>query len=254
MEQLIYKTNEFEGPLDLLLKLISKSKLSIYDIEISSLLVQYLEQINLMKSNKMEIASSFLEMAARLVYIKTAQLLPKYENEAKELKDELTEQLIEYAEYKKVSEILLNNMNVNFFCRKPIKIDLDLTYNGIHSIAEIARTYIDLIKNMLINNNNIANANNNSSSEKDHLTEIVNKKTVSVFSKVIKILKCIYINGEFCFEDLFFKKNNREDLIAVFLAILELIKCSKVFVVENTNKLILSEGCVFKWKKKKYQQ
>ena len=107
MSDLIYRTDEFEGPLDLLLKLISKNKLSIYNVEISSLLSQYLEQINLMKDEKMDIASSFLEMAARLVYIKTVQLLPKHEKEAEELKNEFTSQLAEYAEYKRVSESLI---------------------------------------------------------------------------------------------------------------------------------------------------
>lgn len=248
MNDLIYKTDEFEGPLDLLLKLISKNKLSIYKIEISSLLSQYLDQINLMKDEKIDIASSFLEMAARLVYIKTVQLLPKREKEAEELKDELTAQLAEYAEYKKVSEILLNNINLNYFCRKPMKIDLDLTYKGIHSIAEIGRTYIDLIQNILSKSDEILNKKD------DHLKEIVNIKMISVFSKVVKILKCLYKNGEFCFEDLFLQKNEKSELIAIFLAILELIKCNRVLVKENTNKIVICESSLLKWKQKKYQQ
>ena len=248
MNDLIYKTDEFEGPLDLLLKLISKNKLSIYKIEISSLLSQYLDQINLMKDKKVDIASSFLEMAARLVYIKTVQLLPKREKEAEELKDELTAQLAEYAEYKKVSEILLNNINLNYFCRKPMKIDLDLTYKGIHSIAEIGRTYIDLIQNILSKSDEILNKKD------DHLKEIVNIKMISVFSKVVKILKCLYKNGEFCFEDLFLQKNEKSELIAIFLAILELIKCNRVLVKENTNKIVICESSLLKWKQKKYQQ
>lgn len=248
MNDLIYKTDEFEGPLDLLLKLISKNKLSIYKIEISSLLSQYLDQINLMKDKKVDIASSFLEMAARLVYIKTVQLLPKREKEAEELKDELTAQLAEYAEYKKVSEILLNNINLNYFCRKPMKIDLDLTYKGIHSIAEIGRTYIDLIQNILSKSDEILNKKD------DHLKEIVNIKMISVFSKVVKILKCLYKNGEFCFEDLFLQKNEKSELIAIFLAILELIKCNRILVKENTNKIVICESSLLKWKQKKYQQ
>jgi segregation and condensation protein A len=248
MNDLIYKTDEFEGPLDLLLKLISKNKLSIYKIEISSLLSQYLDQINLMKDKKVDIASSFLEMAARLVYIKTVQLLPKREKEAEELKDELTAQLAEYAEYKKVSEILLNNINLNYFCRKPMKIDLDLTYKGIHSIAEIGRTYIDLIQNILSKSDEILNKKD------DHLKEIVNIKMISVFSKVVKILKCLYKNGEFCFEDLFLQKNKKSELIAIFLAILELIKCNRVLVKENTNKIVICESSLLRWKQKKYQQ
>ncbi|MEE0927805.1 MAG: segregation/condensation protein A, partial [Acutalibacteraceae bacterium] len=75
----LYKTEEFEGPLDLLLQLIARNKLNIYDIKISVLVEQYLQQINLMKENEMDIASEFLEMASRLLYIKTVSLLPKHD-------------------------------------------------------------------------------------------------------------------------------------------------------------------------------
>lgn len=95
-QQLQYKLSAFEGPLDLLLTLISKNKIDIYDISISELLDQYMEQINMMQENQMDIASEFLTMASRLVYIKSVMLLPKYEEEAEELKKELSGQL-EYA-------------------------------------------------------------------------------------------------------------------------------------------------------------
>ena len=96
-QQLQYKLSAFEGPLDLLLTLISKNKIDIYDISISELLDQYMEQINMMQENQMDIASEFLTMASRLVYIKSVMLLPKYEEEAEELKKELSGQLLEYA-------------------------------------------------------------------------------------------------------------------------------------------------------------
>lgn len=83
-----YKVSDFEGPLDMLLQLIAKHKMNIYDIEISALLEQYMEQINQMQENQMDVSSEFLEMASRLVYIKSVSLLPKYE-EAEELKKSL---------------------------------------------------------------------------------------------------------------------------------------------------------------------
>jgi len=244
MEQLIYKTDEFEGPLDLMLKLIAKNKLDICNIEISSLLEQYLAQLDLLRQQNLEISSSFLEMAAKLVYIKTAQLLPKYEEEAKILKEEITSQLLEYNEYKKVSEILLNSLNFDLFCRKPMKIDLDLTYKGIHSIAEIGRTYIDIIDSILSKNLKLLEE------REDNLKKIVTKKPVSVFSKVLYILKCLYKKGEFVFEDLFLKKDEKSELIAFFLAVLELIKCNKVLIAHESNKIVPSEKCVFKSKKR----
>ena len=79
MEKLSYKLETFEGPLDLLLYLITKNKLDICDIQISELLDQYMEQINAMQEADMDVSSEFLEMAARLVYMKTVSLLPKHE-------------------------------------------------------------------------------------------------------------------------------------------------------------------------------
>ncbi|MBQ1663537.1 MAG: segregation/condensation protein A, partial [Clostridia bacterium] len=95
MEQINYKLEVFEGPMDLLLSLISKHKLDIYDIPIMELVEQYTDYVRKMQEADMEVASEFLEMAARLVYIKTVSLLPKSE-EAEELKRELTGELLEY--------------------------------------------------------------------------------------------------------------------------------------------------------------
>ena len=97
-QQLSYKLTVFEGPLDLLLTLIAKNKIDITDIIIADLLDQYMEQIKLMQEEELDVASEFLEMASRLVYIKSVSLLPKYEEEAEELKKELTGQLLEYQE------------------------------------------------------------------------------------------------------------------------------------------------------------
>ena len=77
MEKLQYHLEVFDGPLDLLLSLVAKNKLDIYDIPISQLLDQYMEQIDRMREENMDVASEFLEMAARLVQIKAASLLPR---------------------------------------------------------------------------------------------------------------------------------------------------------------------------------
>ncbi len=99
MEQPLYKLDVFEGPMDLLLHLITKHKLDIYDIPIIELVDQYTAYVRNMQDSDMEVASEFLEMAARLVYIKTVSLLPVYE-EAEELKKELTGELLEYRDCK----------------------------------------------------------------------------------------------------------------------------------------------------------
>ena len=78
MEAISYKLDVFEGPMDLLLHLISKHKLNIYDIPIIELVTQYVDYVKRMQEEDMYVASEFLEMAARLVYIKTVSLLPVY--------------------------------------------------------------------------------------------------------------------------------------------------------------------------------
>ena len=105
MEKLEYHLDVFDGPLDLLLALIAKNKVEICDISISDLLNQYMGQIGKMQEQQMEVSSEFLEMAARLVYLKTVSLLPKNE-EAEELRRELTGQLMEYQEWKRTAQAL----------------------------------------------------------------------------------------------------------------------------------------------------
>ena len=92
---LCYKLEGFEGPLDLLLQLIARNKFNIYDIPLTELIDQYLEQIKLFQQEEMELSSEFLEMASRLLYIKTVSLLPKHDEIVK-LKEELTGELLEY--------------------------------------------------------------------------------------------------------------------------------------------------------------
>lgn len=130
MEKPQFKTGEFEGPLDLLLYLIQKHKLDICDIEISALLEQYLAYIDAMGQDDLEIASEFLEMAARLVYIKTAMLLPRHEEEGVKLKAELQGQLLEYQVCQRVAAQLgaLSRLYLNF-ARQPMKLPADHSYS-----------------------------------------------------------------------------------------------------------------------------
>ena len=105
MEKLTFKVNEYEGPLDLILALLSKHQIDIYDINISDLLEQYMGVIRTLQESDMEVASEFLEMASRLVYIKTASLLPRCEKED-DPRAELVGQLLEYQSCKQAAALL----------------------------------------------------------------------------------------------------------------------------------------------------
>ena len=94
MESLTFKLEEFEGPLDLLLYLVGKNKMDLHEIAILDLIDQYTAVINDLTDHRLDVASEFIEMAARLVQMKSYLLLPRSE-EAERLKQELTGQLIE---------------------------------------------------------------------------------------------------------------------------------------------------------------
>ena len=132
MEQLSFKIAETEGPLDLILQLIRQHKLDIYDIEISKLLEQYMAHIQQWQEMDMEIASDFLEMASRLVYIKSVSLLPKHEELEEKLKSELTGQLIEYTLCKQVAQLLRATwQGDSLFFREPQTLPQE-EYQGKH--------------------------------------------------------------------------------------------------------------------------
>ena len=147
MEILSYKLDVFEGPLDVLLSLIAKHKLNICDIEISKLLEQYLAFIDEMQKQDLELAGEFLEMAARLIYIKTVSLLPRQE-EAEQLVEELRGELIEYRDCKYIAgKLRETGTGFDLQVREPEKIEADLTYTRIHEPFDIFKAYINAVSN-----------------------------------------------------------------------------------------------------------
>lgn len=218
MEKLSYKLPSFEGPLDLLLHLISKNKIDIYDIEIHVLLEQYMEQINVMQEQDMDVASEFLEMAARLVHIKSVMLLPKYEDEAEILKEELTGQLIEYRECRRIAKLLSEMVNFDAFCRDTENIKFDMTYTREHDPLEIAKAYIAAV----------GRGKSKLPPPKEAFSGIVTRKITSVNSKIVYILKNLRQNKKVTYKSLFTSQNEKSELVATFLALLELVKGRRV--------------------------
>ena len=214
----------FEGPLDLLLTLISKNKLNIYDIPISELLEQYMEQIELMQSKDMDIASEFLEMASRLVHIKSVSLLPKKE-EAEELKRELTGQLIEYQQCKAVAVKLSEIISFDSISRKEETIEADYRYKLKHEPTVLYNAYMNVFgknrKPFVLN--------------REKLDKIVTRNFVSVNSQIIYILRNLWNKIPIKLNSLIFQKKDHSERIAAFLALLELVKHKRVKVHEKNN-------------------
>lgn len=221
MEKISYKLDVFEGPMDLLLHLISKHKLNIYDIPIVTLVEQYVDYVRQMQEEDMYVASEFLEMAARLVYMKSVSLLPVY-TEAEELKQELQGELIEYRDMKLMAEKLAENTDgFSTFIRNAEKIEVDQTYKRLHEPEELFSAYVSATgKKMRLLPPPI-----------EAFREIVVKKVVSVSSKISSIFKKLSKKGtKTHWKSLFDDAESRSDIVATFLAVLELTKSKKVKV------------------------
>ncbi len=230
MDKLEYKLEVFEGPLDLLLYLISKNKLNINDIELSVIVDQYIEQIRAMQQSDMDIASEFLEMASRLIYLKTVSLLPKHE-EAEKMKEELALELMEYERCRKIAK-LFSTMTDGFdtFIKSPEKVEFDKTYTNVHEKELILSSYIAAIgrgKRRLPPPTNV-------------FSKIVARKIVSVSSKIVFVLKNLMRTGNKKMVRLFDGAQSRSELVATFLAVLELCKANRVHLEGSGDEMEIS--------------
>ena len=229
MSSLNYKLDVFEGPMDLLLHLIAKHKLNIYDIPIVVLVEQYLLYVEQLKDSDLEIASEFLEMAARLVYIKSVSLLPVYE-EAEKLRQELSGELIEYAECKRIAQVL-STQTKGFDCinRPQAQFEIDMTYNRIHEPIEILNAYMRVVGNRL----------RKIPPPLESFKVIVEKKIVSVSSKIKNIVNILSLNKRQKFQTILLQSESRSDMVAAFLAVLELAKTKHIRLNGNGEEIEL---------------
>lgn len=229
MDRPQYKTEVFEGPLDLLLHLISKHKLNINDIPIFELVEQYIAYVQLMQEENMEIASEFLEMAARLVYIKTVSLLPVYE-EAETLKKELTGELIEYQACKIMAKKLSEQSGgIDKLVRLPAEVEADVTYSRLHDALELYTAYINAAGKKL----------RNLPPAEDSFKVIVEKAVVSVSLKIDNIYSIVMKTGKIKVFDVFGMAKSRSELVASFLAILEMAKNRRVILSGENEELTI---------------
>lgn len=229
------KLNTFEGPLDLLLHLIEKNKVDIYDIPISQITEQYLEYVKAMEEEDLDVMSEFLVMAANLLKIKTKMLLPKLEEEEDEddPREELVRRLIEYKIYKYASmqlkdreyeaakvffkqkrlpeEVLMYREEVN-----PKDVIGDLTLLELQKVFQfVMRKRVDKLDPI-----------------RSKFGEI-KREEISLEDKLVEVENLIFQKRQLIFRELLEGQESKEMVVVTFLSILELIKVGKVNVIQE---------------------
>ncbi len=227
MSEILYKLDGFEGPLDLLLFLITKHKLNINDIQISLLLEQYLEYIDGIDDCDFEYAGDFLEMAARLILIKTLSLLPKHE-EAEELKRELAGRLIEYSICKQAAKRLSQEyVGDKVFVKAPTLPDFDKRFSGNIDPDELIKAYLGLSDKRL----------RQRPVEASIFKPIVSHKIVSVSAGITTVLRRLYKSGKCSISEVIGGISGKSEKIAVFLAVLELTKSGRITINDDNTEI-----------------
>ncbi len=218
MEKFQYKLAVFEGPMDLLLQLISKKKVSINDVPIIEIIEQYLEYVRRMQEDNLDVSSEFLEMAARLLYIKTVSLLPVHE-EAEKLVEELRGELTEYQDCKLVAGKLSDQAKgFEFYSREPEEIEVDMTYTRIHEPFEIFKAYMSAV----------GKGKRKLPPPIEAFKGIVAHKIVSVSSRIGYIIEKFKTKKSRKFSAFFSEAESRSEMVATFLALLAMAKAKRI--------------------------
>ncbi len=220
------KLEMFEGPIALLLHLIEKNKIDIYDIPVAIITEQYLGYLKTMEEFNIDIASEFLLMAATLLQIKSRMLLPKPPKAEDPIgeydpRQELVEKLLEYRKFKQMTATLEDMMQqrAQLFTRLPQEfVPKNVLPEGL--------TLDDLVKSFM--------AVWESSIDDEY--SLVSREEFSVQDKMYDILQLLYRNkGPIEFSHTMIRKGTRGEAIAAFLALLELIKLKRVSVTQKQN-------------------
>lgn len=233
--ELVVNLDAYSGPLDLLLDLISKQKVDIYDIEISKITKHYLEVIENSVYGEDTDISAFLLMSSTLVEIKSRSLIPKVIDEEDEdivTKEQLIEILIEYRKFKKVGEYF-KNLETEGSKAYP-KMQSDITEYITEDKEIILNTDVNLLLTLM---ENIINQYKNKI-EENSFEKIIEKDLFPIEKYISMIKTKIFEKKEVYFEDLIFYNGTKSELITIFMSILELVKNNFVSIFQDKDKNI----------------
>ena len=231
-----YKLEKFEGPLDLLLHLIEKNKVDIYDIPIVEITKQYLDYVNQMEKEDLNIVSDFLVMAATLLDIKSRMLLPVPETEEGEEEDpraELVARLLEYKKYKLMAQELADMEDAagDVLFKVPTvpkevakyepPVDLDQLLDGL-TLAKLQRIFDSIMRR-----------------QKEKVDPIrskfgtIRREPVSLEAKIMDVMHYARKHRKFSFRQMLERQRDKLEVVVSFLAILELMKIGKIHLTQE---------------------
>jgi segregation and condensation protein A len=220
-----FRINDFEGPLDLLLFLIKKNEVNIYDIPIAQITEQYLGVLSFAVELDLEDLTEFYSLAATLLYIKSRLLLPvelSLDDDIEDPRQELVEKLIEYQKFKKLSELMEEKERETEWVigRKKLQRPLPFTEEDLWEqvdIWDLLKTFSGLISNL--------------SPEDERIYDLYEEITIN--EKLALIDELLERKGEFSFTDLVVRSGSMLDIVCAFLAVLEAVKDRLIAIFQN---------------------
>ena len=222
-----FHLEQFDGPLDLLLHLLARNRIDIKEIPIAEICAQYLEYLEQMRALDIEVAGEFIAMASHLVYIKSKMLLPVYEEEnAEDPRSALIETLLDYQRVKQAGGMLLDRYELgkDAFTRSREALGEDPNRLYVHTSDHLRKAIAAILER----------AGRKLPPPVESFTGVVGRQKVSIDDKITDLLQRFRKSSRIDFNQLVLEAQDRSEVVAVFLAVLELSKTRKL-MIEETN-------------------
>lgn len=236
MDAVTYRLEQFEGPLDLLLTLIHKNKVSITDIPIALICDQYMQYIGEAEELNMDVASEFIVMASELMLIKSKMLLPREEEDEEDPRAQLADALLRYQQAKEAAQKLAPLYA--FYSGRMVKdtdeISIDRTYVQDQQVTDLCTA----VRRIIAYNNALEKAATTT------FTPMISKPIIPVEIKIVSILRTLEKRGAATLEELIIGESTLPDIIASFLGVLELVKVRRLLIsddIDETNALLSAQ-------------
>ena len=219
-----FHLGDFEGPLDLLLFLIKKAEINIYDIPIAEITEQYLEYLGYLTKKDLENLTDFYLMAATLLYIKSRMLLPvevEFDDDFDDPRKELVDKLIEYQKFKKISELMFTKSTESEWVIDRTKKQRALPFPEDNDqweqldVWDLLKTFSSIITNL----------------NTERIIDLYEE--VSINEKISLLYELLETKEEFAFTDLIIRSDSVMEIVCAFLALLESIKAKKISIFQN---------------------